>query len=179
MKINSIKKYLLPYSILANRQTTINHAFANGLARTGIYEERDVKHALKLLGQVPSKILCVYCGKKADTWDHLHALVLKGEYGGFGNVLGNLVPACKKCNGAKGNKEWRKFVNGLPIADESKQKITHQLEQYVEYYKISPCNFSNNAISANLKNLDRIKKDIFSLMQEADEEILKIKKVLE
>ncbi|WP_285268924.1 HNH endonuclease [Kaistella rhinocerotis] len=179
MKINTIKNFLKPYSIFENRKTTINHAFANGLARNGIYDEGDVKQALKLLGQVPSRILCVYCNKKAETWDHLQALVMKGEYGGFGNVLGNLVPACKKCNSAKGNKDWRKFVKGLAIDDESKLKITDQLEQYVDHYKISPSNFSDSVIAGNLKNLDRIKKEIFRLMQEADEEIVKIKKALE
>ena len=89
-----------------------------------------------------------------------------------------MVPACKKCNGAKGNKDWRKFVSGLSVSDEYKQETTDRLEQYVDYYKISPCNFSNDAISANLKNLERIKKDIFNLMKEADEEILQIKKML-
>lgn len=49
---------------------------------------------------------CVYCGRRADTRDH----VVPRSRGGA-NTADNLVAACKRCNNAKGDKllqEWRR-----------------------------------------------------------------------
>lgn len=40
--------------------------------------------------------LCVYCGRAADTVDHLHAVALGGR-----TTPGNIVPACRSCNSSK------------------------------------------------------------------------------
>lgn len=48
---------------------------------------------------------CVYCDRPADTIDHAVPLVRGGT-----NYEGNLVPACRRCNGSKGGRlvvEWR------------------------------------------------------------------------
>lgn len=48
---------------------------------------------------------CTYCGAPADTVDHVLPLVRGGT-----NYEGNLTPACRRCNGAKGGLtvvEWR------------------------------------------------------------------------
>ena len=41
---------------------------------------------------------CVYCGKPADTADHILPVAMGGTH-----ELTNLVPACKACNSARGN----------------------------------------------------------------------------
>jgi hypothetical protein len=49
---------------------------------------------------------CVYCGRPADTYDH----VLPISRGGTSEVA-NVVPACRRCNSAKGARtpeEWRR-----------------------------------------------------------------------
>lgn len=51
------------------------------------------------------KRACTYCDSLATTIDHVVPLI----YGGT-NFEGNLVPACRRCNGSKGGKllvEWR------------------------------------------------------------------------
>lgn len=48
---------------------------------------------------------CAYCPAPADTVDHVIPLVRGGT-----NFEGNLVPACRRCNGCKGGRlvvEWR------------------------------------------------------------------------
>jgi hypothetical protein len=47
---------------------------------------------------------CAYCADLADTLDH----VLPRSRGGL-TVAANLVPACRRCNGAKGSTDWREW----------------------------------------------------------------------
>ena len=47
---------------------------------------------------------CAYCTAPADTLDH----VLPRLKGGL-TVRENLVPACRRCNGAKGSDNWREW----------------------------------------------------------------------
>jgi hypothetical protein len=47
---------------------------------------------------------CAYCSEPADTLDH----VLARLRGGL-TVRENLVPACRRCNGAKGSDNWREW----------------------------------------------------------------------
>jgi hypothetical protein len=47
---------------------------------------------------------CAYCSEQADTLDH----VLPRSRGGL-TVAENLVPACRRCNGAKSSTDWREW----------------------------------------------------------------------
>jgi 5-methylcytosine-specific restriction endonuclease McrA len=47
---------------------------------------------------------CAYCADPADTLDH----VLPRSKGGL-TVAENLVPACRRCNGAKSSTDWREW----------------------------------------------------------------------
>lgn len=51
---------------------------------------------------------CFYCEQKCESVDHVIPLVRGGT-----NFLGNLVPACRKCNSSKGSKflsEWKIYA---------------------------------------------------------------------
>jgi len=52
---------------------------------------------------------CGYCADPADTLDH----VLPRSRGGL-TVAENLVPACRRCNGAKGSSDWREWFTHQP-----------------------------------------------------------------
>lgn len=57
---------------------------------------------IKKLYQQP----CLYCGAPAEHIDHIIPLSRSGEH-----RIGNLAPACKRCNLSKGNKfvtEWKR-----------------------------------------------------------------------
>jgi hypothetical protein len=47
---------------------------------------------------------CAYCADPADTLDH----VLPRSRGGL-TVAENLIPACRRCNGAKSSTDWREW----------------------------------------------------------------------
>ena len=47
---------------------------------------------------------CAYCTDPADTLDH----VLPRSRGGL-TVAENLIPACRRCNGAKSSADWREW----------------------------------------------------------------------
>lgn len=57
-------------------------------------------------------IECHYCGMKLNrgllTLDHVVPLSAGGERG-----LRNIVPACRRCNGTKGNKSYSEFVRKI------------------------------------------------------------------
>ena len=76
MKKRSIKSHLSLYSIFQKRRTTINHVFASAIAPVDEYDEVELGEAIRSLGQDPEGDLqCIYCGLRADTWDHLVDLV--------------------------------------------------------------------------------------------------------
>lgn len=118
MHYSSIRNHLKPYVIVARRKTTINHAFAAAIAPSDDYFDVRVREAIVLLGQDPDKaLLCSYCGELAQTWDHVFATVKNSHFSGHGHRLGNLLPCCKRCNSAKGNRDWRMYITslGLPL----------------------------------------------------------------
>jgi endonuclease I len=132
----SIRQHLQPYSILSRRKTTINHAFASALAPHDEYDDVRVSQAIRDLGQDPdSDLVCFYCEKRsAETWDHVFGLVKDEQYAGFGHMLGNLVPCCKECNSAKGNRGWREFLEMTLIDNEKRSAKIAQMQRYFERY---------------------------------------------
>lgn len=55
---------------------------------------------------------CIYCGEMAASIDHLLPLVRGGT-----NYEGNLVPACRSCNSAKGPRTVTEWRYGKPAAN--------------------------------------------------------------
>ena len=60
------------------------------------YDATYQKHRRLILSHHPP---CVYCGRRADTVDHVIALASGGT-----NELSNLVAACGECNASRGAK---------------------------------------------------------------------------
>ncbi|MCB1278551.1 hypothetical protein [Prosthecobacter sp.] len=135
MRVTAIKKHLTIYSIFGRRKTTINHAFASAISPCDQYSEADVKEAVHALGQDPEADLeCVYCGKEAETWDHVFATVENGEFSGAGHRLGNLLPCCKPCNSKKGNRPWSIFMDSLEMSDEERLSRKGTIERYLKRF---------------------------------------------
>ena len=169
MKIETIRSHLQPYSIMKKRQTTINHAFASAIAPNDIYDTKVLKEAMILLNQDPEKDLrCVYCGESAETWDHVFSLVRDLKFSGYGHVIGNLLPCCKKCNSEKGNRDWEDFIR-RKNGDNSATKI-NMLKQYFKKYLFVKVDYKGiKAICpAEINQLNLIKDKIMELFKEAD-----------
>lgn len=170
IKSTDIRHHLSPYSILGKRRTTISHAFASALAPYDTFDNAKITVALAVLGQdAGSDLECVYCDAKAQTWDHLVGLVMRGELNGYGHQIGNLVPCCKPCNSRKGNREWKAFLRET-IPDQQLYLLKEQqISQYLATYA-TPIDISHAAaLEQEWKRYNEIKLEIFKLMQEADE----------
>lgn len=170
--MESIRKHLQPYSIAKRRITTINHAFASAIAPSEAYDPMRTARAIKDLGQNPDEELnCVYCGRRAETWDHVYGLVRLKQYSGYGHTLGNLGPCCSKCNSRKGGKEWTVFIQGM-IKDKAElQKRITVMRSY--FRKRSPQLVSLSQIEKlcphEMSHMRTLQRRIISSMEEADE----------
>ncbi|MFA5133936.1 MAG: hypothetical protein WC459_04005 [Patescibacteria group bacterium] len=174
MKIESIKHHLRAYSIVQKRQTTINHAFASAIAPNDDYNQELIREAIKTLGQNPEADLrCVYCDQPAETWDHVFGLVKDYQFSGYGHVIGNLLPCCKKCNSEKGNKNWQDFLETKKIST-SRVKI---LSAYFDKYLPSIIDYDQikKICPVEIKRLQEIKDEIYKLMREADVVAVKVR----
>jgi 5-methylcytosine-specific restriction endonuclease McrA len=167
MQYRDIRRYLKPYSIVASRTTTINHAFAACIAPFDTYDENRVREAITALGQNPDNgLLCVYCGAEAETWDHVHATVKDKKFSGFGHRVGNLLPCCKPCNSKKGNKTWRTFLSSLPMPEPLRKERESRIDVYLNQYCLM------DAIPEHLpeyQELQGLRCKVLELFRKADE----------
>lgn len=171
MKADSIRQHLRPYSIVDMRRTTINHAFASAIAAVDQFDPAKVARTVRDLGQNPdSDLTCVYCGKEAQTWDHVFALVERGQYSGFGHTLGNLVPCCKECNSQKGNRNWEDFLRSRQKDDKGSRDRAQKLKTYIN--NNMPLRLTNEDIRklcpAEMEELERAKNEVINQMEKAD-----------
>lgn len=175
MKKEDIKRHLNIYSVYDKRRTTINHSFASAIAPSDNYNEEIINEALEFLGQNPNEDLkCIFCGKEAETWDHLTGLVKNGELRGFGHQIGNLVPCCKECNSRKGSKEFEKFINEN---NHNKKDLINLLHQYQNKFakKIDLDNLKQKNPN-EFKEFQKVKEEIMDLMIKADKIAIKLRK---
>jgi hypothetical protein len=172
VKRKDIARYLKPYSILQARRTTVANAFASALAPSDRYDDALIREALTFLGQDPDgDLTCLYCGKKAETWDHVYSLVKAGEYAGYGHALGNLVPCCKSCNSSKGGTNWFAFIDRVIIDEQRRISLQSMLYSYIE--RFGHPRFAQSDIATlyaeQMARYRKIQGEILDLMREADD----------
>jgi len=173
LKLDSIRSYLRPYSITQRRKTTMNNAFASAIAENTEYDPGAVAKAIQFLNlERKGELLCFYCDRPSQTWDHVKALVKNGEYSGFGHTLGNLVPCCKDCNSKKGNKDPEAYLEyKFPRDKRKREHKLHLLKVYQRRYLPSVVDQSEmeRLCPAEMRELERLKRRILRDMEKADE----------
>ncbi len=166
MRFKDIRRYLKPYSMVANRTTTISHAFAASIAPSDTFNAEVVRSALASLGQNPdADLICIYCGNEAETWDHVHATVRDKKFSGHGHRLGNLLPCCKPCNSRKGNKDWHVFLASVRATDAERLERERRIESYLETYAVI------DTIPDHLpeyQQLQEVRQQVLALLAKAD-----------
>lgn len=93
--------------------TALQQAFSNALLRNVKVDRYGTKHWDRKYIIKGMEETCCYCGDEADTADHVIPL----SYGGP-DMLGNIVPACGRCNSKKSNSsvfEYAGFVKGSKV----------------------------------------------------------------
>lgn len=84
-------------------------AFAHQIDETELLPKRSSKSRFRARIFAEWAHACAYCCQPADTLDHVVARVAGGL-----TVAENLVPACRRCNGAKGSADWREWFAAQP-----------------------------------------------------------------
>ncbi len=167
MRYKSVGEHLRPYLILARRRTTINHAFASAIAPSDVYDDERVRAAMIYLGQDPdSELLCSYCQKPAETWDHVFATVEKSLFSGHGHRLGNLLPCCKPCNSKKGSKNWRQYLASVGLPNEELNRRTALIAAYIDVYGVRD---DPPVHSSEYMQLQAIREEVLGLLAKADQ----------
>jgi hypothetical protein len=167
MRYSTVRHHIKPYVIVSRRKTTINHAFAAAIAPNDTYNDQAVRDALAILGQDPEQeLLCAYCGVAAQTWDHVFATVKDSRFSGYGHRLGNLLPCCKACNSAKGNKDWRRFLAELELPVSVFQATEARISAYLAVFSLQD---SFPEQSQEYERLQQIRVDVLELLGEADQ----------
>ena len=167
MKREDIRRHLKKeYSIVQSRRSTINHSFASALSIADVPDDGEIIHALHILGQDPDgELQCAYCGEKAETWDHVSALVKNGEYSGHGHQLNNLLPCCKGCNSSKGNKHWESFLTSK--GTNTPERVA-RIRAYVNMGVANTWQRMQEYCAVELDELRQIKEQVLKLLGEAD-----------
>lgn len=166
MRYQSIRTHLRPYSILARRKTTVNHAFASAIAPCDEFDDQRVRGAIRMLGLDPDADLnCAYCGNPAETWDHIFATVKQSQFSGHGHRLGNLLPCYKPCNSSKGNKSWEVFLESLPIPQATRTKRLECIRRFLANYSAQD---PVNPHDPDLAELESLRTEVLRLLAKAD-----------
>lgn len=169
MKKNDLKRHLQDYSIYGKRSSTISHAFASALSVADDYNVTKIDKALTILGQNPDDdLFCAYCDKPAETWDHIKAVVVKTAFSGFGHQINNLLPCCKSCNSAKGNKDWKLYLMQKGL--DSEERIT-RIENYLNHnYSDTKNLLETEEFKEDLRVFNEIKEQVFELFKLGDQQ---------
>ena len=93
--------------------------------------EADKTAVLNYFGQSADEMTCVYCGERAQDWDHLWPLVRFKRPTGMFSGKGNVVPACGTCNQSKSGSDWEKWMRG-PAKHSPRTRGISDLERRIE-----------------------------------------------
>ena len=105
------KVFQMPKPVsISGRSSSITHSFVNSIIPVIQPTDAEILEALQILEMDPSDVRCAYCGDLSTEWDHLRPLVVTQRPTGYISEIGNLVPACGKCNQSKRNKYWRDWI---------------------------------------------------------------------
>ena len=169
MKKTDLKRHLKDYPIFGKRSSTISHAFASALSVADDYDVDKIDKAISILGQNPNDdLFCAYCDKPAETWDHVKAIVSKTTFSGFGHQINNLLPCCKSCNSAKGNKDWIVYLKTKGLANE--ERIT-RIENYVNHNYVDTKNLLiTEDFKEDLRKFNEIKEQVLELLRLGDKQ---------
>ena len=82
---------------------------------------------------------CVYCGGDANTWDHLHPLVVDGMPSGIVPSQFELLPCCSRCNSSKGKTHWRTYMDRLVTRSRQAQpRLSQDFATICHHFRVFP-----------------------------------------
>jgi len=155
-------------------RTTFGFAFS--IVRRALLEsiadrrlgKTEIAKVLSYFGDDPPA--CVYCGTTPiSRWDHLVPISKGGD-----TTLGNIVPACSKCDDSKRDLPFEEWVvgnapnspktRGIPILKDRLAKI----KTYVRKYGYRPSPPSERLSAGELRRFNTLLEDLVTFRREFD-----------
>jgi len=137
----------------------IDRAIKEGLARRQ-FGKAEVKEVLSFFNTSPPE--CVFCGSTdVKRWDHLLPISEGGE-----TVLGNMVPACSRCDDSKGKRYFKEWINSNAECSpknrgikDLKQRIK-RIEAYMKHFDYTPRVVEHGLNQSEKRRLTQIRQRI-------------------
>jgi hypothetical protein len=145
----------------------VNRSLTDGLSRRkfGKAEMREI--AKYFFNDGP--IECVYCGdSNVRRWDHLVPVTEGGEA-----VLGNMVPACSRCDDSKGASFFKDWMKGSAPYSPTTRKIDgvrrkmNQIERYAASFDYVATSVESRLTKREAAELRRVRKQLTEVSNEA------------
>jgi hypothetical protein len=170
---------------VTGRTSSITNAFVSSIIPSAVPTDEEIIEALAILGMTPDTIECAYCGDPSTEWDHLRPIVRRKKPTGYISEIGNLVPACGKCNQSKGNKDWRDWMlSEARLSPRSKavanldERIA-RLEAYEEWKPRDPIDFESIIGAEDWRRHWQNHDNVVTLMRQSQGHADRIKAAIE
>ena len=140
---------------IKGRSSTIVRTVYKNLMPWIEFQDKDLKKIEDYFGDIRN---CVYCGKKANTVDHINPLIGEKKPTGCINEPNNILPCCSDCNSKKGGNDWK----CMELPSENKER----LEKFTNENKVHK--FQIEGVinpKTNKKWIDEIQEDIDEINQ--------------
>lgn len=159
---------------LAPQRVTMSFAFSyieralqEGLANR-LFGKLEMQQILRFFATEPPE--CVYCGSPDVTrWDHLMAVAKGGE-----SVIGNMVPACSRCDDSKRALQFDIWMNSdAPGSPKSRgisdiHRRIEKINDYINHFSYQLCSLESRLNSDERAELERVRESLKSLRQECE-----------
>ena len=133
------------------------------------FGQREIVQVLAFFGSDPPE--CAYCGSHAvRRWDHLVPIKEGGE-----TVLGNMVPACARCDDSKRHlpfEEWMKSNRESSLEDRGGKDIEQRIvriKAYVQHFGYTPRSLEDRLDKHDWDRLIGIRSRLQELRKDIDE----------
>jgi hypothetical protein len=170
-------KKKFPRTNLIKRTSTLANAMVHSIVFTENLDT-DYQSWLNRFDQTENEEICVYCGKKATSFDHVYNLVKEGLPTGYNTEKNNLVPCCGTCNSTKGSKnievffatEYFKSYHGF----KDRQRLLNDVIKKYPPIKLDLANI----LGSKFDRYKNIQKDLNQILKEYDAELLDLRNTI-
>ena len=157
------------------QRTTPGFAFSN--ARRALLEsiadrefraEKQAEALCFFFGDQDSRY-CVFCGDSFERWDHLVPITKGGD-----TKLGNMVPACRKCDDSKQDKDFEEWMTGNAPKSPKTRGISNlrdrveKINAYVKKYHYRPRQPDERLTNNEIQRFNALQIDLAELRKKFD-----------
>jgi hypothetical protein len=136
----------------------------------------EIAELLSFFGNDPP--VCAFCGAEPIMrWDHLVSVTQGGD-----TVLGNMVPACSKCDDSKGHQPFDVWALGPAPGSPQSRGISdvgqrlEKIRQYVARYGYQPRTPDQRLNAEELRQFEVLRADLSRVRKDFDELIADFRK---